>query len=138
MIVPTIRQVVLDGTDIRTLAEFYRQLLGYEYRPGDEPPAEGPDELEWLVLRSPGGAPQLAFQQVERLTPTTWPEDDVPMQLHLDCSVPDVLSLQQVLQTALGLGATLRLDRSEDPDEPLYVLVDPAGHPFCVFVEAPL
>ena len=26
MIVPTIRQVVLDGTDIRTLAEFYRQL----------------------------------------------------------------------------------------------------------------
>ena len=57
------------------------------------------------------------------------------MQLHLDCSVPDVLSLQQVLQTALGLGAALRLDRSEDPDEPLYVLTDPAGHPFCVFVE---
>ncbi len=137
MIVPTIRQVVLDGTDIRALAEFYRQLLGYEYRPGDEPPAEGPDELQWLVLRSPGGAPQLAFQQTGRLTPTTWPDDEVPMQLHLDCTVPDVQSLHQVRQSALELGATLRLDRSEDPDERLYVLADPAGHPFCVFVDAP-
>ncbi|SDO07316.1 hypothetical protein SAMN05660199_01268 [Klenkia soli] len=137
MIVPTVRQVVLDGTDVRALAEFYRQLLGYGYRPGDEPPAEGPDELEWLVLRSPGGEPQLAFQQVARLTPTTWPADDVPMQLHLDCSVPDVESLQEVLHTALELGAELRFDRSDDPAEPLYVFADPAGHPFCVFVAAP-
>ena len=137
MIVPTIRQLVLDGTDIRALAEFYRQLLGYDYRAGDEPPSEGPDQLEWLVLRSPGGEPQLAFQQVERLRPTTWPEDEVPMQLHLDCSVPDLESLQEVLHTALELGATLRFDRSEDPDEPLYVFADPAGHPFCVFIAAP-
>jgi ketosteroid isomerase-like protein len=39
--VPALRQVVLDGTDIRTLAEFYRRLLGLRYRPGDEPPASG-------------------------------------------------------------------------------------------------
>jgi len=30
--------------------------------------------------------------------------------------------------------ATIRLDRSADPDEALYVFADPAGHPFCVFV----
>ena len=30
--------------------------------------------------------------------------------------------------------ATLRLDRSDDPEEPLYVYADPAGHPFCIFV----
>ncbi|SFD29142.1 VOC family protein [Klenkia taihuensis] len=136
MVTPVIRQVVLDGTDVRRLAEFHRQLFGYEYRPGDEPPADGPDDLEWLVLRGPGGAVQLAFQQVDELTPTTWPDDAVPMQLHLDCSVPDVEALQAVLHRALELGGTLRLDRSEDPDEPLYVVADPAGHPLCLFVAA--
>ena len=30
---PTLRAVVLDTTDARALAEFYRQLLGYDYRP---------------------------------------------------------------------------------------------------------
>ena len=136
MVIPTIRQVVLDGTDVRQLAEFYRVLFGYTYRPGDEPGAPGADDLQWLVLRGPAGAVQLAFQQVDELTPTTWPDDTVPMQLHLDCSVPDVEALQAVLHRARELGATVRFDRSDDPDEPLYVLTDPAGHPFCVFVAA--
>jgi len=35
---------------------------------------------------------------------------------------------------ALALGATELEDRSGDADEPLYVLADPAGHPFCIFV----
>jgi Glyoxalase-like domain len=38
---PRLRQVVLDCTDARTLAEFYRRLLGLQYRPGDEPPPAG-------------------------------------------------------------------------------------------------
>ncbi|WP_239089244.1 VOC family protein [Micromonospora gifhornensis] len=33
--------MVLDSTDARALAEFYRQLLGFVYRPGDEPSADG-------------------------------------------------------------------------------------------------
>jgi hypothetical protein len=42
---------VLDTTDVRGLAEFYRHLLGLQYRPGDEPAAEGtPDDVDWLVL----------------------------------------------------------------------------------------
>jgi hypothetical protein len=28
----------------------------------------------------------------------------------------------------------MRLDRTDDDDEPLYVLADPSGHPFCLFV----
>ena len=55
--VPTLHQVVLDCTDARSLAEFYRQLLGLVYRPGDEPPAAGQDDergRDWLVLRTPG------------------------------------------------------------------------------------
>src|ERR1035437_2363938 len=33
--VPVLRQVVLDTTDARALAEFYRRLLDLQYRPGD-------------------------------------------------------------------------------------------------------
>ena len=131
---PTLVQTVLDTTDVRALAEFYRELLGYHYRPGDEPPADDPDDADWLVLRSGVAGRQLAFQQVERLTPTTWPDHDVPMQLHLDMTVPDVDALERQRARAESLGARLLLDRVDDPDEPLYVLADPAGHPFCIFV----
>ncbi|WP_265523475.1 VOC family protein [Oerskovia flava] len=133
---PTVRQVVLDTTDPRGLAEFYRALLGLSYRSGDEPPADGapdPRGQDWLVLRSPGGV-QLAFQQVAALPPATWPEGPVPQQLHLDATVPDVAELDAQHERAITLGAELLLDRSDDPDEPLRVYADPAGHPFCLFV----
>jgi hypothetical protein len=37
-----------------------------------------------------------------------------------------------VHETVHELGGALRLDRSDDPEEPLRVFVDPDGHPFCV------
>lgn len=134
---PRLRSVVLDTTDARALAEFYRQLLGYRYRPGDErPPAGEPDPAgaDWLVLVDPATGAQLAFQQVDRLTPSTWPAPTVPQQLHLDLSVPDIGELHAQRDRALALGATILLDRTDDPDEPLYAFADPAGHPFCIFV----
>jgi catechol 2,3-dioxygenase-like lactoylglutathione lyase family enzyme len=134
---PTLRQVVLDGTDIRALAEFYRQLLGWRYRPGDEPPDPGqPDPMggDWLVLRHPAGGPQVAFQQVAALPEATWPEGPVPQQLHLDLTVPTTAELEAQHERALALGARLLADRADDPEEPLRVYADPAGHPFCIFV----
>jgi catechol 2,3-dioxygenase-like lactoylglutathione lyase family enzyme len=134
---PVIRQTVLDTTDPRRLAEFYRQLFGLRYRPGDEPPAPGqpdPQGQDWLVLRSPDGAPALAFQKVEELAAVTWPHGPVPQQLHLDTTVPTQTDLDVTHERALALGARLLADRSADPQEPLRVYADPAGHPFCVFV----
>jgi hypothetical protein len=40
-VTPRLRQVVLDSTDVRRSAEFWRQLLGLSYRPGQEPPPPG-------------------------------------------------------------------------------------------------
>ncbi|EST38147.1 hypothetical protein N566_09170 [Streptomycetaceae bacterium MP113-05] len=61
---PQLLQTVLDTTRPRELAEFYRQLLGMTYRPGDEPPADGaPDAADWLVLRDAHGANRLAFAE---------------------------------------------------------------------------
>jgi catechol 2,3-dioxygenase-like lactoylglutathione lyase family enzyme len=133
---PELRQVVLDGTDARALAEFYRRLLGLRYRPGDEPPAPGqpdPAGQDWLVLHDSGGA-RLAFQQVAALPEATWPEGPVPQQLHLDLMVPTTTELDAQHERALDLGAQLLEDRSQDPEEPLRVYADPAGHPFCIFV----
>jgi catechol 2,3-dioxygenase-like lactoylglutathione lyase family enzyme len=138
--VPRFRQVVLDTTDARSLAEFYRQLLGLRYRAGDEPPAPGepdPAGQDWLVLRGRGGAASIAFQQVRELAEATWPDGTVPQQLHLDLTVPSVRELDAAHERALALGARLRLDRSGDPQEPLRVYADPAGHPFCIFVAPP-
>ncbi len=134
---PVLRQVVLDTTDARTLAEFYRQLLGFSYRPGDEPPKAGEEDergQDWLVLRAPDGSTRVAFQQVGRLSPATWPRDDIPQQFHLDLTVPTVADLDTQHVRALELGARLLEDRSADEEEPLRVYADPAGHPFCIFV----
>ena len=132
---PQILHTVLDTTDVRGLAEFYRQLLGLQYRPGDEPADEDePDDVDWLVLTDGQGNRRLAFQQVDHLKRTTWPLPDVPMQMHLDLTVPDRESLEHHHFRALALGAELRFDRTDDPNEPLYVYADPAGHPFCIFL----
>ncbi len=131
---PHLVQTVLDCTDVRELAEFYRRLLGLKYRPGDEP--TGSDAPDWLVLRDSAGTNQLAFQLVEKLAPATWPEGPIPQQLHLDMSVPTKRDLDAQHERALTLGAKLLQDRSDDPQEPIRIYADPAGHPFCIFVSA--
>lgn len=127
--VPKLRQVVLDATDARALAEFYRQLLGFSYRPGD------PDD--WVVLLDASGVPRLAFQQVASLPPPTWPSGPRPQMLHLDLTVDSLADLDEQHERALSLGARLLADHADDPEEPLRVYADPAGHPFCVFVSPP-
>jgi hypothetical protein len=125
-----LRDVVLDCTNPRELAEFYREFLGLTYRPGDEPPSAD----DWLVLRTADGVPQLAFQRVDQLTPPTWPEPTIPQQLHLDLTVESTEELIAEHNRALALGATMLQDRINNPEEPLRVYADPAGHPFCIFV----
>ncbi|HOA89143.1 MAG TPA: VOC family protein [Propioniciclava tarda] len=131
---PQLLHTVLDAHDIRALAEFYRQLLGLVYRPGDAPPFVGADDADWLVLTYPDGRRALAFQFDDHHVPPTWPKVGVPQQLHLDMTVPDRDALEAVRARAVRLGATVLLDRTHDADEPLYVFADPAGHPFCIFV----
>jgi hypothetical protein len=138
---PVLGAVVLDATDARALAEFYRELLGYEYWPGYEPPPAGhsdPSGDDWLVLRDRAGNPRLAIQAVADLPASTWPDPHIPQQLHLDLTVTDVAELARQRDRALALGATLLFDRYTDPEEPLYVFGDPAGHPFCIFVSPDL
>ena len=135
---PTVIQTVLDCREPRRLADFYRDLLGWAYRRGDETPTDGED---WLVLKPGDGGHGLAFQLNPEYVPPVWtPEPDRPgdqqMMIHLDMGVSDVESLEAQRLRVLSLGGAVLHDRSDDDEEPLYVFADPAGHPFCIFVRA--
>ncbi len=130
---PRLVQTAIDAEDVRGTAEFWRELLGLQYRPGDEPPARGPDTADWVVLRD-GERNVLAVQQAVGLPRSTWPSHEVPQQLHLDLAVDSEEELLAARDRVLALGGEVRLDRFDDPEEALYVFTDPAGHPFCIFV----
>jgi catechol 2,3-dioxygenase-like lactoylglutathione lyase family enzyme len=132
--VPQLLHTVLDARDVRREAEFWRELLGLVYRPGDEAPVDGVDDADWLVLTHADGRRCLAIQEVEQLPANRWPEPGHPSVSHLDTVVPDRGSLDAVHARVLALGGELRLDRTDDPDEPLRAYASPEGHVFCVFV----
>ncbi len=135
---PQRMHTALDAEDARALAEFYRQLLGLRYRPGDEPPTDGtPDDADWLVLVDADGRRQLAVQRTDVLPRSTWPSTEIPMQMHLDFAVPTAEALELHRLHAEQLGAQVLLTRTQVESEPLYVLADPAGHPFCLLVGVP-
>ncbi len=127
---PRLRSVVLDTTDVPRLAEFYRELLGWTYPEGFDPDLE--DGTDWLAIIGPEGV-RLAFQRVDELPPTTWPTTTVPQQLHLDLQCATRADLDEAHARATALGAVVRMDQYDDPEEPLRVYADPAGHLFCLF-----
>ena len=74
------------------------------------------------------GSLRLVFRQVDRYRAPTWPSDDVPMQMHLEVEVDDLgLACARLLE----LGATLP-SYQRHRDDGLLVMLDPAGHPFCI------
>jgi catechol 2,3-dioxygenase-like lactoylglutathione lyase family enzyme len=113
--------VVVDCPDAHVLADFYRELLGWEVR-WDEP--------DWVLIRPPGGGTGLSFQSEADYRPPVWPERPGEQQkmLHLDIRVAD---LDEAGAHAIAAGATLA---NFQPQEDVRVYFDPAGHPFCLFV----
>lgn len=133
---PVPLHTAIDARDCRGLAEFYRELLGLSYREGDAPPdGDSGDDADWLVLLDDNGSRVVTIQKKSDTTPPTWPSEDVPMQMHMDFSVPTVADLDRHRTRAEELGARLLYDRSADEGEPLFVMADPAGHPFCLLVQ---
>ncbi|WP_308284335.1 VOC family protein [Phycicoccus mangrovi] len=132
---PVLIHTAIDARDCRGLAEFYRELLGLHYRDGDTPPTDGsPDDADWIVLLDDNGDRVVTIQKKTDTTPPTWPSEAVPMQMHMDFEVPTREELERHRERAERLGARLLYDRTHVKDAPLYVLVDPAGHPFCLLV----
>ena len=117
----TLTATVLDAPDARALADFYRRLLGWPV---------GTDEPDWVTLRPPGGGAGLSFQTETAYVRPTWPAGpgDQQMMLHLDIEVDD---LEAAGAHAVAAGATLA---EFQPQDDVRVYLDPAGHPFCLWV----
>ncbi|MFD7876305.1 VOC family protein [Streptomyces sp. NPDC059766] len=116
--------VVLDAPDAHELAAFYLGLLGYEVRA---------DEPDWVLIGPPPGLPGLAlsFQTEPAYVPPAWPTrapGEQQMMLHLDIEVDD---LEAETARAVAAGAT---PAGHQPQDDVRVLLDPAGHPFCLWV----
>jgi catechol 2,3-dioxygenase-like lactoylglutathione lyase family enzyme len=112
--------VVLDTPDPRALAAFYQRLLGWSI---------GADEPTWVTLRPPGGHTGISFQLEPLHVRPTWPArpDQQLMMSHLDIAAAD---LDAAVAHARAAGATLA---AVQPQEGVRVLLDPDGHPFCLF-----
>ncbi|GGO16109.1 VOC family protein [Microbispora bryophytorum] len=117
----TLTAAVLDAPDARELAVFYQRLLGW---PIDD------DEPGWVTLRAPGGGTGLSFQTEKLYERPVWPAapGGQRMMLHLDIEVDD---LDAAGAHAVEAGATLA---GHQPQDDVRVYLDPAGHPFCLWV----
>ena len=115
---------VLGTPDPPGLAEFYRTLLGWTYRDEDHETDDA-----WVVIKPPDGGVGLSFQLEEQHVAPVWPAGahDQQMQLHLDIGVED---LAAGVARAEQLGAT---QAAHQPQDDVRVMLDPAGHPFCLF-----
>jgi catechol 2,3-dioxygenase-like lactoylglutathione lyase family enzyme len=116
--------VVLEAPDATALARFYAGLLGWDLV------KESP---EWATLGPPDGVAYLAFQTSRDHVPPVWPSvaGSQQMMMHLDFEVDD---LDAATAHARELGAT---DATYQPQDDVRVLLDPAGHPFCLYVDRP-
>ena len=119
----TVSTVNIGGPDPKALAAFWCDLLGYRVVV---------DEPDFILMRPPApGGVSLSASLEPDLTPPAWPatEGEQHMQLHLEVKVDDLAAAEQ---HALGCGARLA---EHQPQEDVRVLLDPAGHPFCLWVE---
>jgi predicted enzyme related to lactoylglutathione lyase len=117
--------VVLDAKDPIRLAEFYADVLGWpiSHRSDHGAGIGVPDTVSYV-----------GFQRNDDYEPPTWPGGTgaPQMMLHLDVAVDD---LDAALDDALSLGATLA---THQPQADVRVLLDPEGHPFCLYVDSDL
>jgi catechol 2,3-dioxygenase-like lactoylglutathione lyase family enzyme len=112
--------VVLDAPDVAVLAEFYSALRGWPIWKQD---ANG------AALDMGEGVAYLAVQRNPDFVRPVWPATPGTQQMsvHLDFEVVD---LDAAVARAVALGAQLC---DHQPQANVRVLLDPAGHPFCLY-----
>jgi hypothetical protein len=111
---------VFSAREPQALARFYSALLGWSMR-GDEP--------GWIVVRPDDVSHGLSFHEDVEYVAPTWPSssDDQQMMVHLDIGTDD---LAHAVEWAISCGARLA---DQQPQAGVRVMLDPAGHPFCLF-----
>ena len=129
----TLAGPVLDAARPLELAVFYERLTGWPIvrREGARPGQ--PAEDGWALLRSPDGSQKIEVQFEAHYEAPTWPAvaGRQLMMLHLDFGVDD---LEAAVAWAVHAGAT---EAEHQPQTGVRVMLDPEGHPFCLFHAEP-
>lgn len=88
-----------------------------------------PAEDGWALLRSPDGAQKLEIQWEPSYAPPVWPSvaGEQLMMIHLDFGTD---RLEAAVEWAVSCGARLA---DHQPQADVRVMLDPEGHPFCLF-----
>jgi catechol 2,3-dioxygenase-like lactoylglutathione lyase family enzyme len=117
-----IQTICIDCADAHAMADFYRRLLGWQVTSS---------EPNWVLMQDPAGGTGLSFQAEPDYRPPTWPEhaDGQDKMLHLDIKADD---LDTAIDHAIECGARLA---DYQPQDRVRVMLDPAGHPFCLFLD---
>ena len=108
------------GDEALALAAFYARLLGW--------PVTQRNPGGWALLQSPEGL-KIEIQGLPGYQPPTWPNShgEQQMMLHMDFATDD---LDAAVAWAIEAGAKVA---EYQPQPDVKVMLDPAGHPFCLF-----
>jgi predicted enzyme related to lactoylglutathione lyase len=114
--------VCLDAPDGPELARFYARLLDWELFEGDDGGAS--------VAPSAEAGYNLGFQTEPQYVRPVWPaRPGAPqMSMHLEIQVDD---LAEAVGHAVAAGAEVA---EFQPQDTVRVMLDPAGHPFCLYL----
>lgn len=121
----------LDASDPLALADFYHRLLGWPIVDRQGPRPGRPNNDGWAILRSPSGETKIEIQWEPHYEPPVWPgvAGEQLAMMHLDIGVAD---LDSGVRWAIAQGAETP---PFQPQEDVVVMLDPEGHPFCLFVD---
>jgi hypothetical protein len=115
----------LDCANPVELARFYSKITGLKVQPFDE--GETAQSCEWLELLDENNRTKMAFQKIDNYRAPTWPQGDIPQQVHMDFHAKDLDIAEKDL---LELGA-IKAEFQPKPHR-FRVYLDIAGHPFCI------
>jgi len=115
---------VLGAPDPQALGAFYAHLFDWTIVE---------NETDWVTIEAPAGTCAtarhgLSFQRERYWVPPVWPAEpgEQQMTMHLDIGVDD---LESAVARAVELGASVAAHQAQDH---VRVMIDPAGHPFCL------
>lgn len=123
--------ITISCPDPRALARFYAAVLDGEITASDAPREGDPETAGWAQVRTTSdfGTITLNFEYERQWETPVWPSEPGKQHItqHLDILVDD---LDAAVAWALENGAT---PAEFQPQDDVRVMLDPAGHPFCLF-----
>lgn len=126
-----VTSVTIGSSRPRELARFYADLLGWPVTASYGPRLGEPEGDGWAQVKPPpdGTGPTLNFEYERCFRRPVWPaeEGQQTASQHLDIRVDD---LAAAVEWAESNGARLA---AFQPQDRVRVMIDPDGHPFCLF-----